>query len=297
MIGEWVYVNGEFAKKDEAKVSVFDHAFVYGDGIFEGLQAVNGGVFKLDRHIERFYRSARYMEITMPLSPEAMTAAILETARRNGLRDGYMRPMVSRGVGPMGIRNMAQLSAATVVIVAQHERIEDRKAAFEKGIRAHIASIRRVPSECLDSRVKSANYINNIMAYLEAKHAGYDTAILLDMQGNVAEGYGNNVFAVDGGALLTPPVGNILAGITREAVMELAKGMNLPTEVRPMTVYDLVTAEEVFDSASMSELTPIVDVDGRRIGDGRPGPVTKRLHRALRELMESGRQSAAIFNA
>ena len=145
--------------------------------------------------------------------------------------------------------------------------------------------------------MKSSNYINNILAYLEAKHAGYDTAILLDMQGNVAEGYGNNVFAVDGGAVLTPPLGNVLAGITRESVLELARELGLPVEVRPMTVYDMVTADEAFDTASMSELTPIVEVDGRAVGDGRPGPVTKRLHRALRTLMESGRQSSPIFDA
>ncbi|MCC7272281.1 MAG: aminotransferase class IV, partial [Alphaproteobacteria bacterium] len=212
MIGDLVYLDGALVAKDAAKVSVFDHGFVYGDGVFEGLQAVAGGIFRLADHVERLYRSARFLEIAVPIAPAAMTAAILETARRNGLRDGYVRPIVTRGAGPMGVRHIDKLGTPTLVIVAQHERIEDRRAVFDEGITAHVSSLRRIPPEAMDPRVKSCNYINNIMAYLEAKHAGAGTAIMLDMQGYVAEGYGNNVFAVDHGTLLTPPLGNILAG-------------------------------------------------------------------------------------
>lgn len=296
MIGEHVYVNGTFLPKDEAKVSVFDHSFVYGDGIFEGLQAAAGGVFKLTEHVERLYRSARYLAIKVPLSPSEMTDAVIETARRNRLRDGYLRPIVSRGVGPMGVRNMHQLGPGTVVIVAQHERIEEKRRVFEDGERAHVASVRRIPPECIDSRAKTCNYINNILAYLEAKHAGADTAIMLDMQGYVAEGYGSNIFAVSSGTVITPPLGNILAGITRATVFELCADAGVHVEERQMTVYDLTTADEVFESASMSELMPIVEIDGRQVGDGAPGPVCGRLHAALRDLMKSGRQSTPIFN-
>ena len=297
MIGEHVYVNGAFFPKDEAKISVFDHSFVYGDGVFEGLQAVNGGIFKLGEHVDRLYRSARYLGFEPPVAPPQLTEAILDTARRNNLRDGYVRPIVSRGVGPMGVRNSHLLGPGSVVIVAQHERIEDKRDAFENGERAHVASLRRIPPDCFDSRAKTCNYVNNILAYLEAKNAGCDTAIMLDMQGYVAEGYGSNVFAVREGVVETPPPGNILAGITRATVLDLCRELGIPARERPMTVYDLVAADEAFESATMAELVPIVDIDGRKVGTGMPGPIVGRLHKALKELMASGRESAPIFNA
>jgi branched-chain amino acid aminotransferase len=296
MVGEIVYVNGAFVHKDDAKISVFDHNFNYGDGVFEGLQAVSGGVFKLRRHIDRLYQSARFLAIQIPMTADKFMVDVLETARRNRLRDGYMRPVVSRGVGPVGVRNMNELGPPTVVIIAQHEKIEDRRSAFESGVSAHVASVRRIPPECIDPRVKSCNYINNILAYMEAKHAGAHTAIMLDTQGYVSEGYGNNLFAVKDGLLLTPPIGNILAGITRETVIELAAALELKTVERPMTVYDFVNADEVFESATMAELTPIVEIDGRKVGDGKVGQSTRRLHLELRTLMESGRESSPISN-
>jgi branched-chain amino acid aminotransferase len=297
MIGEFVYINGDLVPHAEAKISVFDHNFVYGDGVFEGLQAVNGGIFRLADHVERLYRSARFLSIEIPLTPAQMISAILGTARRNRMRDGYVRPMISRGVGPMGVRNMHKLGPPTIVIVAQHEEVAGGKDTTSKGIRAHVASIRRIPPECLDSRVKSCNYVNNIMAYLEAQAAGCDTAVMLDMQGYVAEGYGNNICAVERGSLVTPPIGNILAGITRAAVIELAQKQGIPVVERAMTVYDLVCADEVFETATMAEIVPIAEIDGRKVGDGGVGPVTKRLHADLRRLMASGEQSAPIYNS
>ncbi len=297
MIGEYVYLNGEFVPSGEARVSVFDRSFVYGDGVFEGLQAVNGGVFRLDAHIDRLYRSARYLGFEVPMPKPAMVAAVLETARRNNLRDGYLRPIVSRGVGPIGVRHTERLGPGNVVIVAQHERVEDRAEVFAAGERAHVVSLRRIPPDCMDSRAKTCNYINNILAFLEARTAGASTAIMLDLQGYVAEGYGSNVFAVRGGVVETPPTGNILEGITRGVVLELCAELGLAARQRPMTTYDLVVADEVFESATMAELVPIVEIDGRRIGDGRPGPVLGKLHRALRERMASLRESALIFNA
>lgn len=295
MIGEYVYINGVFVHKDEAKVSVFDHGFVYGDGIFEGLQAVKGGVFKLDAHIDRLYRSARYMGFDIGLPREKLMEAVVETARRNGLHDGYLRPIVTRGTGPMGIRHMEKLGPPTIVIVAQHEDVEASKHVFENGISAHVASLRRIPPQCLDSRVKSCNYINNILAYLEAKAWGADTAIMLDIHGYVAEGYGNNIFSVRKGTVLTPPLGNILEGITRETIIGICPGLDLEVREQGMTVYDLVTADEVFETATMSEMVPIVSIGGRRVGDGKVGQTFKCLHAELRKVMASGTESTPIY--
>ena len=297
MIGDHVYINGDFVPRDAAKVSVFDRSFVYGDGVFEGLQAVNGGVFRLEAHIDRLYRSALYLGFEIPLAKSAMIAAVLETARRNQMRDGYLRPIVSRGVGPIGVRHTEKLGPGNVVIIAQHERVEDRADIFASGERAHIVSLRRIPPDSVDSRAKTCNYINNILAFLEARKAGANTAIMLDQHGGVAEGYGSNIFAVRDGVVETPPTGNILEGITRGVVLELCAELGLDARERAMTSYDLIVADEVFETATMAEIVPIVAIDGRRIGDGQVGRATKRLHQALRERMASLRESALIFNA
>jgi len=293
MLGDFVYINGEYFLSRDAKVSVFDHGFIYGDGVFEGLQAANGAIFRLDAHMARLYRSAQYMEIDIPLARGVFVSAILETAQRNKLRDGYMRPIVSRGVGPTGLRNMDKLGPPTVVILVQHET-EGKYS--DDGLAAHVTSIRRIPSECLDSRVKSCNYINNILAYLETRHCGAQTAIMLDLQGNVSEGYANNIFVVDGGTVLTPPLGNVLAGITRDVIIELCCSLDIPIQERPLTVYDLLTGGEVFESSTLGEIVPITSIDGRTVGEGVPGSVTTRLRQELRKLIDSGAQSTRIYN-
>ena len=293
MLGDFVYINGEYFRSRDAKISVFDHGFIYGDGVFEGLQAANGAIFRLDAHMDRLYRSAQYMEIEIPLAQGAFVSAILETAQRNKLRDGYMRPIVSRGVGPTGLRNMDKLGPPTVVILVQHET-EGKYS--DDGLAAHVTSIRRIPSECVDSRVKSCNYINNILAYLETRHCGAQTAIMLDLQGNVSEGYANNIFAVDGRTVITPPLGNVLAGITRDVIIELCCSLDIPIRERPLTVYDLVTGSEVFESSTLGEIVPITSIDGRVVAKGVPGPVTTRLRQELRKLIDSGTQSTRIYN-
>jgi branched-chain amino acid aminotransferase len=295
MIGDFVYINGQFFGRDDAKISVFDHGFIYGDGIFEGLQASNGSIFRLDAHMDRLYRSAKYMEIEIPLTRGAFVSAILETAQRNNLRDGYMRPVVSRGAGPTGLRNMDKLGSPTVVILVQHET--EGKHQGDEGVAAHVTSIRRIPSECIDSRVKSCNYINNILAYLETRHCGAETAIMLDLQGNVSEGYANNIFCVDGDTVITPPLGNVLAGITRQVIIELCRTLEIPLLERPLTVYDLVTGTEAFESSTLGEIIPLRSVDSQVIGTGAVGPVTIRLRQELRKLIASGTQSTMIFNA
>ena len=295
MLGDFVYINGEYFPPTEAKISVFDHGFIYGDGVFEGLQAANGAIFRLDAHMDRLYRSAKYMEIEIPLTRAAFIAAILETARRNNLHAGYLRPVVSRGAGPTGLRNMDKLGPPTVVIIAQHET--EGKHTSQGGVTAHVTSIRRIPSECVDSRVKSCNYINNILAYLETRHCGAQTAVMLDLQGNVSEGYANNIFAIDGDTVITPPLGNVLAGITRDVIIELCRTLAIPIAERPLTVYDLVTGSEVFESSTLGEIVPIARIDGQVIGDGAPGPVTLRLAGELRKLIDSGVESTRFLNA
>ena len=295
MIGPIVYLNGAFVPKDEAKVSVFDHGFIYGDGVFEGLQIVNGTIFLLREHVERLFNSARYLGFEIPLTPEAIIEAILETARRNDLNNGYLRPIVSRGAGALGIRNMDSLSTPTVVVMAQFESIEERRLAWNRGITAQIVSVRRVPPACLDSRAKTCNYLNNIMAYIEAKAAGADTAIMLDTDGYVAEGYTSNLFCVKNGTVMTPALGHILGGITRATLLRICGELAIPAREGQLTVYDLYTADEVFECGTMAEVRPLLRINGRVIGSGEAGPVGARIHKQLRALMESGKHGVSIF--
>lgn len=289
MIGPIVYLNGVFLPKEDAKVSVFDHGFIYGDGVFEGLQVVNGTVFLLREHIERLFNSARYLGFQIPLNFDAVCEVILETARRNDLRNGYMRPIVTRGTGPLGIRNMDVLSSPTVVVMAQYESIEERSNAWDRGITAQIVSVRRIPPECLDSRAKTCNYLNNIMAYLEAKAAGADTAIMLDCDGYVAEAYASNLFCVKNGTVMTPSLGHILGGITRSTLLRICGELGIPAREGNLTVYDLYTADEVFECGTMSEVRPLLKINGRVIGNGKAGPTGQKIYAQLRKLMESGK--------
>jgi branched-chain amino acid aminotransferase len=297
MIGPYVYINGDFHPREEAKVSVFDHGFIYGDGIFEGMQVVNGTVFLMREHIERLFNSAKYLGINIPLSFDDMCAAILETARRNDVRNGYLRPIVTRGDGPLGIRNMDDLGAPTIVIMAQFESIEKRRTAWNKGITAQIVSLRRIPPECLDSRAKTCNYLNNIMAYLEAKAAGADTAIMLDGEGYVAEAYTSNLFVVKDGKVMTPTLGHILGGITRSTLLQICQELDIPHAEAKLTTYDLYTADEVFECGTMAEVRPLLKVNGRVVNTGQAGPIGQRIHAQLRSLMESGKHGISAFPA
>lgn len=287
MIGDWVNVAGAMRPKNEAVVSVFDHGFLYGDGVFEGIAVVNRSIFKMNEHLDRLLDSARYLQIDAP-DRAAIVAAILETARRNRLEEGYLRVVLSRGAGPVGIRNMDKLGSPTLVVIAQHETRAMRANVYENGLRAVMSSVRRVPPQCVDGKAKTCNYINNILAYLEARHAGADTAVLLDVEGYVAEDYAANLFVVAGETVKTPMLGSILNGITRQSILELCRQQGRTAiEVR-LTPHDLYCADEVFETGSLAEVKPITSIGGRPIGSGRPGRVTQELHRALRELMESG---------
>jgi len=275
--GLCVYLNGKFVPAAEATVSVFDRSFVYGDGIFEGIEVENGGIFKLDAHVDRLYRSAVFLRIAIPMSKDEMREAIIEVVRRSDLRNGYVRPLVSRGAGPLGLERVAELGPPTVVVMPQH-----RPPKEARSYRAVILATRRNPAQCLDPRVKSNNYLNNVLGKFEQIDAGADAGIFLDVDGFVSECCGENLFSVREGRIATPPATRTLDGITRQTVIALAGDAGIPVAECEMTRYDLYTADELFLTATLSGIGYIVEVDGRRIGSGEPGPVSRQLYALYR---------------
>ena len=278
-----VYIDGQFLPKREAKVSVYDHGLLYGDGVFEGIRVYNGRVFKLDEHIKRLYESAKSIELSIPMSEEVMKKTILETIRRNGLKDAYVRVVVTRGVGDLGL-DPRKCPKPSIIVIA------DRIALWEeKSLKAITASTRRNAVTALNPMIKSLNYLNNILARLEANRANVSEAIMLNQRGLVCEGTGDNIFIVKDGVLSTPPPSaNILLGITRGVVMELAAKEELKVEERDITIHELYNADEVFLTGTAAEVMPLVEVDGRRIGNGEPGPITMKLIEKFNEIKESG---------
>lgn len=280
----FIYIDGKFYPKEEAKISVFDHGLLYGDGVFEGIRAYNGRVFRLTEHLDRLYDSARTIDLCIPLSKEEMTSAIIETLRKNNLKNAYIRPLVTRGVGDLGLCP-TKCPKATVIIIAT-----DWGAMYgdlyEKGLKAVTVSIRRNPCCSLPPNVKSLNYLNNILAKIEANCKGGDEAIMFDMQGHISEGSGDNIYIVKNGTILTPPTLNNLRGITRMVVLELAARLGIPVQETNLGYFDLYTADEVFVTGTAAEVAPIVYIDGRHIGSGRPGPITRQLMAAFKTVTE-----------
>ena len=283
-MGLVAYVNGAFVPKEEAKISVYDHGYLYGDGIFEGIRAYNGRIFRLDRHLDRLYDSARYLMLEIPLSKPEMSAAIVETVRRCGLRDAYIRPVISRGVGDLGL-DPRKCKVPTVVIIVDTIQLYP-KEAYERGLRAVTAAVRKVRPDAVSVQAKTLNYLNSILARLEANRAGVEEALMLQGDGYVCECSADNIFLVRGGEVWTPPAHlGILQGVTREAVMELARRQGLPMLERVFTLYDVYTADECFLTSTGAEVMPIAEVDSRKIGTTTPGPVTKRLLGAFHALV------------
>ncbi len=282
-MGLIIYADGEFVPEEKAVVSIFDHGLLYGDGIFEGIRAYHGRVFKLDEHIERLYDSARSIMLNIPLTPEEMTEVVLETMRRNGLRDGYIRLLVTRGKGDLGLDPKNCPKASVFCIGASIQLYPEE--LYEKGLEVVTVPTRRNLNESLSPRIKSLNYLNNILAKMEAARAGTMEAIMLNNEGYVAEATGDNIFIVKKGVLITPPshVG-ILEGVTRNTVMDLAREQGIPVEERLFTRYDVYVADECFLTGSAAELIPVIKVDGRTIGDGVPGSMTRKLILLFREL-------------
>lgn len=278
----WVYVNGRFVPKEEAVVSVYDHGFLYGDGVFEGIRVYSGRVFKLDEHVRRLYDSAKAILLDIPMPPEEMKRVIVEAVRHNGLHDAYVRPIVTRGRGDLGIDPRKCHRPTVVVIVDQIQLYPER--AYREGLRVVTATHRKNASDALNPRIKSLNYLNQVLARMEANLAGADEALMLNHQGYVCEGSADNVFVVRDGEVWTPPdhVG-LLRGVTRDAVLEIARELGISALERPFTLHDVYTADEVFLTGTGAEIGPVGSVDGRVIGSGRPGPVTLRLLEAYRE--------------
>ncbi len=281
-----VYLNGEFLPESEAKISVYDHGLLYGDGVFEGIRVYNRRIFKLDRHIDRLYHSARAIALTIPHASEEMASLILETARRNNMVNGYVRPIITRGTGDLGLDPRKCKKGPTVIIVAKtFEPLYGDK--YEKGLKVVTSSLRRTPPECVSPNIKSLNYLNNILARIEANLRGADEIIMLDLNGYVSEASADNFLIVKGTRVIAPPTMTNLKGITRETALELARREGWTTEERFFTLFDVYVADEAFITGTAAEIAPVVEVDGRQIGDGKPGRITRTLMAKYRELVNS----------
>jgi branched-chain amino acid aminotransferase len=271
-----IYVDGTLYDKDDAKISVFDHGFLYGDGVFEGIRAYEGNVFRLKEHIERLFRSAKTIALDMPMTQAEMTQAVLDTIAVNEKKDAYVRLVVSRGPGDLGI-DPANCSKPTVVIIVAEIKLYP-KELYETGASIVTSSVRRIPIQCLDPRIKSLNYLNNIMAKIDARRAGALEAVMLNHQGRVAECTADNIFFIQDGVLKTPDLMNgALPGITRATVLDIGVEIGMPTEEGNYGLHDLYNADELFLTGTGAEIVPVISVDGRTVGDGRPGATTKRL--------------------
>ncbi len=279
-----VYVNGRITSKDEATISVYDHGYLYGDGVFEGIRVYGGRIFRLEEHLDRLYSSARHIMLQVPLSREAMRDAIIETVRASGLRDAYIRPVVSRGPGDLGI-DPRKCQTPTVVIIVDAIQLYPQEA-YERGLRMITATVRRPAPDALNGRIKSLNYLNNILARIEANQAGVEEALMLTADGYVCECSADNFFLITGGEVWTPaPHLGLLRGVTRDVVLALAAEAGIPATERIFTLYDVYAADECFLTGTGAEVAPVVEIDGRQIGDGRPGPLTQRLNAAFREMV------------
>jgi branched-chain amino acid aminotransferase len=281
-----IYIDGEFFEKEQAKVSVFDHGLLYGDGIFEGIRFYAGRVFRLDEHLRRLEASARAIALTLPISLPEIKEAVLETIRRNELRDGYVRLVVTRGCGDLGLSPLLCPKATIFIIAATIKLYPPEK--YENGLEVVTCSTRRISHGALSPMVKSLNYLNNVMAKFEALKAGAGEGLMLNEQGYVAECTGDNIFLVRDGALTTPPISaGALAGVTRHVVIELAAAAGIPFSEPQMTRYDVYTADECFLTGTAAEVIPVVRVDHRPIGDGRPGKITRQLLDAFHQLTQT----------
>lgn len=281
-----IYIDGKFYPESEAKISVFDHGLLYGDGVFEGIRVYNGRVFKLNEHIERLYESAKTVGISIPISKDDFKKAILDVLRKNNLKDAYIRPIVTRGVGRLGL-DPRHCNRPTIIIIPQKLEEYPLTVKTKQTVRAIISSIRRTPPFCLPPMVKSLNYQNNILAKIEAIHRGVDEAIMLDWRGYICEGTGSNIFIVKKNMLMTPPLyASILPGITRQTVIEIAKKLDIEALERDLTTHDLYNADEAFLTATGIEILPLVEVDGRKIGSGDVGPITLKIIKSFKEEVE-----------
>lgn len=280
-----VYVNGKFVPENEASVSIFDHGFLYGDGVFEGIRAYNGRVFRLKEHVDRLYDSAKAIDLIPPISREEMSEIIKETLRKNNLKNAYIRPIVTRGVGSMGLD--PHRCEVPSIICAAAEWGAMYGDLYEKGLTGVTVCVRRNTPDSLPPNIKSLNYLNNILGKIEANYKGGDEAIFLDQTGKLAEGSGDNIFLIKDGKLYTPPTINNLKGITRLVLLSLLEKVGISYEICELGLFDLYTADEIIVSGTAAEICAIVKVDGRVIGEGVPGPAFKKLLPEFQKITQS----------
>ncbi len=278
-----IYINGTLHDKQDAKISVYDHGLLYGDGVFEGIRSYSGKVFRLSEHLARLYRSAKAIRLEIPVPPGKLALAVVETLEANRIEDGYIRLIVTRGAGTLGL-DPNKTSDPQVIIITDSIVLYPREY-YEKGLEIiTVGSIRNHPA-ALDPRIKSLNYLNNIMAKIEGLQAGCEEALMLNYKGELAECTGDNIFLVRDGSLATPSVdAGILEGITRDAVIELATAQGIEVQQTALMRHDLFVADECFLTGTAAEVVPVIKVDGRHIGDGKPGPVTRDLMTRFGEL-------------
>ncbi|ELK46521.1 branched-chain-amino-acid transaminase [Halobacillus sp. ACCC02827] len=283
MSSQWIYLSGQYVKKEEAVVSVYDHGFLYGDGVFEGIRVYEGNIFKLDDHLNRLYDSAKSILLDVPYEKEELAEIIAETVRRNELETAYIRVVLSRGSGNLGL-DPRSCSNPRLVVIAEALALFP-KELYERGVRLASVASRRNRPDVLPPQVKSLNYLNNILVKMEANQMGVDEALMLNDQGYVTEGSADNIFIVKNGKILTPPTYlGALEGITRNAIMDLAEEKGYEIKEQPFTRHDVYVADEVFLTGTAAEVIAVVEVDQRKIGDGSPGVVTNHLLSEFRKV-------------
>jgi branched-chain amino acid aminotransferase len=281
---QWIFLGGQFVKKEDAVISVYDHGFLYGDGVFEGIRVYSGNVFRLDAHLKRLYESAQSIMLQIPYTQEEMTKLIVETIRKNQLESAYIRVVVSRGKGNLGLDPSSCLNP-NVIIIAE-ELAMFPKEFYEHGIKIASVASRRNRPDVLSPQVKSLNYLNNILVKLEANQAGVQEALMLNDQGYVTEGSADNIFIVKNGIVYTPPVYlGALEGITRNAILDVARAQGFEVRETPFTRHDVYVADEVFLTGTAVEVIAVVEVDGRIIQNGKPGNVTNQLLEEFRRIV------------
>lgn len=288
-----VYIDGEFVPSSQATISVFDHGLLYGDGVFDTICAWNGYLFRLDEHIERLLMSAHATKMNLRLSQKDIKTAVLNTVKRNQLENAYIKIVITRGTSPEPLLDPRECKSS-VIIFARPFLWLIQPEKIKSGIRVILASTRRIPSQCLDPKIKSLNYQNNAMAKLEAIEANVDEAIMLDLEGYISEGPTYNIFTIKSSKLSTP-ADNILLGITRDAVIELAEQEGWMVERRRMTSYDLYNADEAFFCSTAGGIIPIVAVDGRKIGSGKPGEITQKLIDLYFDMLKKGVHGTSAY--
>ncbi len=291
--GLLIYIDGKYYSKSEAKISVYDHGFLYGDGVFEGIRAYNGNIFKLKEHINRLYSSARAIMLDIPITKEEMISAVIETLKKNHLRDAYIRLVVSRGVGDLGL-DPRKCPKPTIIIITDRIKLHGGGAKNE-GLTAIISWVKRDPVDATSHEIKSLNYLNSILAKIEANTASVDEAICLNKEGFVCEGVAENIFIVTDGMIITPPTSTgALRGITRNVVIEIAQKLGYTVTKKEITPADLFLADEVFFTGTAAEVVPVKEINKRKIGDGKPGPITRKLMKEYQRLVINPKHGVLI---